>query len=156
MRRGLTLAAVLFTACGGSGPTLSVPPTPTPTATPVEDLDMTLADFANLPAFTQPAGRQYFVANPLGHEKEALAAASSATGSTFPVGSIVRIQPAEVMVKRRRGFDATTNDWEFFGIRFAADGTPQSFTVRGTQETSCFQCHQTVSSPKWDFICEHP
>ena len=101
-------------------------------------------------------GRRYFVANLLGHQAQALTVASAATGGSFPVGSVVRLQPSEVMVKRRRGFNAITNDWEFFGIAFAADGTSERFTVRGTQETGCFQCHQSVSSRQWDFICEHP
>jgi hypothetical protein len=156
--RLVLLLVLALAACGGS-PTMTLPavPTPTPTPTPVEDLDMRLEDFANIPGLTQPPGRSYFVANLLGHESEALAVASSATGGSFPVGSIVEIQPSEVMVKRRRGFNAPTNDWEFFGIQFAHDGkTPQSFTERGKEETSCFQCHQSVSSPTWDFICQHP
>jgi hypothetical protein len=159
MHGRLALVPVLaLAACSGS-PTMTMPavPTPTPAPTPVEDLDMRLADFANIQGLTQPPGRSYLVANPLGHESEALAVASSATGGTFPVGSIVEVQPSEVMVKRRKGFNAATNDWEFFGIQFASDGrTPQNFTVRGKEETSCFQCHQSVSSPKWDFICQHP
>jgi hypothetical protein len=117
---------------------------------------MKLQDFANISGFTRPAGRNYFVANLLGHEAQALAVASSASGGTYPVGSLVRIQPGEVMVKRRVGFNAITNDWEFFGITFAPDGSPAAFSVRGVQETSCFQCHQKVSSVKWDFICDHP
>lgn len=159
MHGRLALVFVLaLAACGGS-PTMPMPavPTPTPAPTPVEDLDMSLADFANIQGLTRPPGRSYLVANPLGHESEALAVASSATGGAFPVGSIVEVQPSEVMVKRRRGWSAATNDWEFFGIQFAPDGrTPQSFTVRGKEETSCFQCHQSVSSPTWDFICQHP
>ena len=155
----LVLVPVLaLAACSGS-PTMTMPavPTPTPAPTPVEDLDMRLADFANIQGLTLPPGRSYLVANPLGHESEALAVASSATGGVFPVGSIVEVQPSERMVKRRRGFNASTNDWEFFGIQFAPDGrTPQNFAVRGKEETSCFQCHQSVSSPTWDFICQHP
>ncbi len=133
------------------------PPTFPPDAGVVEDLDMQLADFADIQGLMTPPGRGYKVANPLGHEAEALAAASSPTGGTFPVGSIVEVQKSEVMVKRRRGFDATTNDWEFFQIAFAPDGvTPESFVVRGVEETQCFMCHQAVSSPTWDFMCEHP
>jgi hypothetical protein len=60
------------------------------------------------------------------------------------------------MVKRRRGFNATTNDWELFAVPFASESGPQSFALPGVQETSCFQRYQKVSSPKWDFICEHP
>src|SRR5215470_7559981 len=46
----------------------------------VEDLDMQLADFASIPGLTMASGRSYFVANPLGHEAAALAAASSPSG----------------------------------------------------------------------------
>jgi hypothetical protein len=131
--------------------------TAAPDAALVEDLDMTLADFAGIAGFMTPAGRGYHVANPLGHEAEALAAASSATGGTFPVGSIVEVNPGEVMVKRRRGFDATTNDWEFFRVIYGSDGvTPERIDLRGTEATDCFMCHSTVSSSMWDFMCDHP
>jgi hypothetical protein len=121
-----------------------------------EDLDMTLHDFDHIQGFMPVPGRSYQVANPLGHEAEAIAAGSSPTGGTFPVGSIVELSATEAMVKRRVGFNATTNDWEFFGIVFAADGTAQSFSTRGTENTACFSCHSQKSSPTWDFICEHP
>src|SRR5689334_5022619 len=128
------LLGLAIAACGGGpGPTMSAAPTPMPTPTPVEDLDMRLEDFANIPGLVPPPGRDYLVANRLGHESEALAAASSPTGGSFPVSSIVEVQPSEVMVKRRKGFDGTTNDWEFFAITFGPDAkTPQGFAIRGT------------------------
>ena len=151
--------ALALSACN-SGPMMTMSPVPTPTPaptpTPIEDLDMKLQDFAHIPGLQKPAGRSYRVANLLGHESEALAVASSPQGGAFPVGSIVEIQPREVMVKRRKGFAAPTNDWEFFAIDFGPDGTPRSFRVRGTQETACFSCHRSVSSLKWDFVCQHP
>lgn len=161
MRGRLALPLVMALAACSGRPTMatSVAPTPVPAPppAPVEDLDMKIEDFASIQGLTQPPGRTYLVANQLGHQSEALAVASSASGGAFPVGSIVEIQPSEVMVKRRKGFNAATNDWEFFAIEFAPDGrTPQRFAVRGTQETACFQCHKTVSSPTWDFICQHP
>jgi hypothetical protein len=162
MRALVALPLALALSACNSGPTTTMTPVPTPTPaptltpTPIEDLDMKLADFAHIPGLQKPAGRSYRVANPLGHESEALAVASSPQGGAFPVGSIVEIQPSEVMVKRRKGFNATTNDWEFFAVDFAPDGTPRSFRVRGTQETACFSCHRSVSSLKWDFICQHP
>jgi|SRR5215468_4621246 len=122
----------------------------------VEDLDMQLADFASIPGLTMASGRSYSVANPLGHEAEALAAASSPTGGNFPVGSIVEAQRGEVMVKRRAGFDPTTNDWEFFGVDFDGNGKPTSFNTRGTESTACFMCHSMVSTVKWDYVCDHP
>ena len=155
------LALVTLATLGACGDMSSASVTTMSDASPadaaVEDLAMSLADFANIQGYMTPTGRRYRVANPLGHEAEALAAASSPTGGSFPVGSIVAAQPTEVMVKRRAGFDATTNDWEFFGITLAADGTtPESFNQRGTEQTSCFECHQMVSSITWDYMCDHP
>jgi hypothetical protein len=60
------------------------------------------------------------------------------------------------MVKRRRGWNATTRDWEFLRIRFAADGSAEAFELRGAEETSCFPCHRDVSPPAFDLICDHP
>lgn len=119
------------------------------------DLDMQVADFANLP-LTMPSGRSYYVANLLGHEAEALAVATSATGGDFPVGTIVEVQRSEAMVKRRAGFDPTTNDWEFFGVDFDMNGKPTSFNLRGTESTACFMCHSMVSTVQWDYMCDHP
>jgi hypothetical protein len=154
------MALAFAAGCGGAGeaaPADTVDAAPAIDGAPAEDLDLQLADFKDIPGFATPPGRSYRVANPLGHEAEALAAAAAPAGGTFPVGSIVEIQPTEVMVKRRRGFDATTNDWEYFGITFATDGvTPVAFSVRGVEETACYGCHSTMSSATWDFMCEHP
>lgn len=151
------LAAILLVACGDAA-LVSPPdaPPPRPDAlVAAEDLDLTVDQLAGLTGWMTPAGRTYQVANPLGHEAEALAAAESPTGAVFPVGTVVEAQPAEVMVKRRAGFDATTADWEFFGVTLQG-GRPVSFNVRGVEETGCFACHAMVSSAKWGFICEHP
>jgi len=174
--RAAWMLSVAFVACGSDATTSDgpIPDAPGPTVidapardapapdaasrdagSAVEDLDMQPADFANLP-FSTPAGRSYAVANLLGHEAEAIAVASSTTGGDFPVGTIVELQRSEAMVKRRAGFDATTNDWEFFGIDFDGDGHPTSFNLRGTESTACFQCHSSTSTVKWDFICDHP
>jgi hypothetical protein len=148
-------AAVVAAADAAVAPPDAAPPD----AVPVEDLDLQLADFPNFsmfPGLQMAPGRGYQVANPLGHQAEALAVASSPTGGTFPVGSIVLVQSSEVMVKRRRGWNATTRDWEFFRIRFGPGGVPQAFEVRGAEETGCFSCHAAVSSATWDLICDHP
>lgn len=119
------------------------------------DLDMQVADFADLPLM-MPSGRGYYVANLLSHEAEALAVGSSATGGNFPVGTVVELQRSEAMVKRRAGFDPTTNDWEFFGIDFDMNGKPVSFNLRGTESTDCFMCHSMLSTVQWDYMCDHP
>src|SRR5215468_4827581 len=110
------LAVLLLVACGSEEAVVTVPdaPPPRPDAlVAAEDLDLTVDALAAVTGWTTPAGRTYQVANPLGHEAEALAVAASATGGSWPVGSVVEAQPSEVMVKRRAGFDPTTADWEF-------------------------------------------
>src|SRR5262245_3144328 len=128
MRTWAALAMMALVACGDDPSVTPAPDAPAvPDATPavdagVDDLVMTLGDFADIPGLMPVPGRNYKVANPLGHEAEAIAVASSPTGGSFPVGSIVLAQKTEVMVKRRAGFNAVTNDWEFFGITYAQDG----------------------------------
>lgn len=122
----------------------------------VEDLDLSIASY-NALTLTAVPGRGYGVANPLGHLGEAIAVGSSPTGGEFPVGTVVLANRAEPMVKRRRGWNPATHDWEFFSAALASDGvTAVSFTVRGREETACFQCHASVSSATWDFMCDHP
>ena len=91
------LALVTLATLGACGDMSSASVTTMSDASPadaaVEDLAMSLADFANIQGYMTPTGRRYRVANPLGHEAEALAAASSPTGGSFPVGSIVAAQP---------------------------------------------------------------
>src|SRR5215475_382271 len=113
MRTSVALATMAALVACGDEPGV----TPEPDArvipaidAPVEDLDMTLADFANIPGLMPVPGRNYRVANPLGHEADAIAVASSPTGGSFPVGSIVLAQPTEVMVKRRAGFNPVRSE----------------------------------------------
>jgi hypothetical protein len=147
-------------ACGGDdtqAPAADAIPAAPDAAASVEDLDMSPADFTALRELTPVPGRNYRVANPLGHLDEALAVAASPTGGEFPVGTVVLASRVEPMVKRRRGWNPATRDWEFFSVNLAPDGvTALSFAVRGREETPCFSCHASVSSPTWDFICDHP
>src|SRR5437870_1434658 len=115
------LVGALLAACGTSKPATSAdaPPASTDAPASMEDLDMQAADFECILRWDMVGG--YRVTNKLGHD--ALAVAHSATGGTFPVGTIVQIVPTEAMVKRRAGFAAATNDWEFFLLGVAASGT---------------------------------
>ena len=156
------LAAVLV-ACGDDALSTVADGSP-PDAAPasdaaggIEDLDLTIASYSALTGLTAVPGRGYFVANPLGHLEDALAVGSSPTGGEFPVGTVVLANRVEPMVKRRRGWNPATRDWEFFSVALASDGvTAVSFTVRGREETACFTCHASVSSATWDFMCNHP
>jgi hypothetical protein len=100
--------------------------------------------------------------NTLGHDAEMLATARSATGGTYPVGTIVQLNPLEAMVKRGQGFDATSNDWEFFLFNGPPDGgTGVSIANRGggasvsNARGTCLSCHMPAQTP-FDLVCGDP
>ena len=101
--------------------------------------------------------RQFYVDNLQGNLGATLAAANSATGAVYPPGSILQLIPGEVMVKRDKGFDATTHDWEFFVLDVSKDGT--RIAKRGGADVvnqfggNCFGCH-VQAAPQWDLVCE--
>jgi hypothetical protein len=121
-----------------------------------QDLDMKPSDFQNLHTMTMVRG--FFVDNRLGHLKAALRVARSGKGGVYPVGTILQLVPQEAMVKRRKGFNPATRDWEFFFLRT----TPQSTTIvtRGTTTVvnrfggNCASCHLAAQA-KFDMVCEH-
>src|SRR6516164_10386776 len=67
--------------------------------------------------------RQFYVDNLQGNLDATLAAANSTTGAVYPTGSVIQLIPGEAMVKRDRGFNAATHDWEFFELDVSKDGT---------------------------------
>lgn len=101
--------------------------------------------------------RHFYVDNLLGQIDATLAAANSTTGAVYPVGSVVQLVPTEAMVKREKGFNPATGDWEFFDLDVSAAGT--KVLTRGFAEVNnrfgknCFTCHAPARQP-WDFICE--
>src|SRR5688572_27004573 len=106
----LALASGLYVGCSdGGGADRSAPPG---TTAPPEDFEATPADFRNLHTMTPVRG--FFLDNRRGHLDEALAVARSDDGGEYPVGTIIQLVPQEAMVKRRAGWNAATNDWEFF------------------------------------------
>ena len=129
---------------GGSGGTVTA-----------DDLDMTEADFECITGWDQV--NLFFLTNKLGQTQAALDVANSADGGTYPVGTIIQLVPTEAMVKRKAGFSAETNDWEFFSLEVSAAGT--TIAARGTLDVvnqfggNCFDCH-SKADPKWDLICE--
>jgi hypothetical protein len=101
--------------------------------------------------------RRFYVDNLQGNLEATLATANSATGGVYPPGSVLQLIPVEVMVKRDKGFNATTHDWEFFELDVSKDGT--KIQQRGGAEVvnqfggSCFACH-VQARPQWDLVCE--
>jgi hypothetical protein len=121
-----------------------------------QDLDMKASDFRNLQTMTKVRG--FFVDNRLGHLAAALRIARANKGGVYPVGTIVQLVPQEAMVKRRKGFNPATRDWEFFFLRTNAQGT--TIVTRGTTNVvnrfggNCASCHLSAQG-KFDTLCEH-
>ena len=101
--------------------------------------------------------RGFFIDNLLGNHAETLKAAEAEKDVVYPVGSVVQLVPTEVMVKREKGFNAVTKDWEFFELAVSEKGS--EITVRGAFEAvnkfggNCFGCH-IKAKPEFDLICE--
>ncbi len=101
--------------------------------------------------------RSFFVGNLLGHLEDTIAVANQPEGKSYPPGSIVQLIPTEVMIKHHKGWNKSTNDWEFFELIVSEEGS--KIKVRGTSEVinkfggNCLECHQKAK-PQWDFICE--
>ena len=101
--------------------------------------------------------RQFYVDNLLGNLDATLAVTNSATGGTYPQGLVIQLIPGEAMVKRDKGFNPVTHDWEFFEPDVSKDGT--QIRKRGFAEVvnrfggNCFGCH-IQARPQWDLVCE--
>jgi hypothetical protein len=100
--------------------------------------------------------RQFYVDNLRGDLDATLAVANSSTGGVYPAGSVVQLIPGEAMVKREKGFNAATHDWEFFNLDASKDGT--HIRQRGTTDVAnrlgtCLGCH-AQAQPRWDLVCE--
>lgn len=122
---------------------------------PPEDFVMQASDFTNLHDMT--AVRGFFVANKLGHLKQAVAMATANKGGIYPVGTILQLVPQEAMIKRHKGYNAKTSDWEFFFLTTDATGT--QIVTRGANEVvnrfggNCASCH-ALAKGKFDMVCE--
>src|SRR3954470_18776908 len=146
----ITAAFLALGGCGSSGSSAAKHP---PTA---EALVMQGSDFTNLHDMTKVRG--FFVDNRLRHLRRALAVANSPKGGTYPVGTILQLVPQEAMVKRRKGFDRATKDWEFFSLTTDAAGT--KIVTRGSDDVvnrfggNCAACHSAADA-RFDMVCEH-
>ena len=101
--------------------------------------------------------RHFYIDNLRGDLQGTLAAAKSPTGAVYPPGSVIQLVPGEAMVKRDKGFNAATRDWEFFELDVSKDGT--QIRKRGFADVvnrfggNCFACH-IGARPEWDLVCE--
>jgi len=101
--------------------------------------------------------RHFYVDNLTGQIDATLAAANAKSGAIYPPGSVVQLVPTEAMVKREKGFNPATGDWEFFDLDVSESAT--RIRARGFAEVNnrfaknCFACHVPARDP-WDFICE--
>ncbi|MCZ6459387.1 MAG: hypothetical protein O6766_08500 [Gammaproteobacteria bacterium] len=118
-------------------------------------IEVSAEDFSCLAEMTRV--RHFFVANLLGDLEGTRTVALSATGGTYPAGSVVQLVPTEVMVKHRPGWNAATQDWEFFELDVSPEGS--AIRTRGFVDVvnrfggNCFACH-IRAEPQWDLICE--
>jgi hypothetical protein len=101
--------------------------------------------------------RHFYVDNLNGNLKETVRVASSDKGEPYPAGSVLQLVPTEVMVKREKGFNPTTKDWEFFELDVSKTGS--TIRTRGFVEVSnrfggnCFNCH-VKARPEFDLVCD--
>jgi hypothetical protein len=124
-------------------------------ATVIPEMKIDADSFVCLSKMT--AVRHYFVDNLRDDLAATVAAAKSTDGAVFPPGSVVQLVPTEAMVKHESGWNAATNDWEFFELDVSAEGS--SIRNRGFTDVvnrfggNCFGCHIKAEA-KYDFICE--
>ena len=101
--------------------------------------------------------RHFYVDNLRGDLAATLAAANATKGAVYPPGSVIQLIPGEAMVKREKGFNAVTHDWEFFELDVSKEGT--QIRKRGFADVvnrfggNCFTCH-AAARPEWDLVCE--
>ncbi len=160
MRIAFAISAIAALAACAVAPTepvasMAAPAAPAAAAAP-KTLEITEASFGCIRDMT--AVRGFYVSNLLGNIDATVAAANAGEGAKYPVGSVVQLVPGEAMVKHPAGYDAATNDWEFFELD-VKPGQPAKIRVRGTTEVvnqfggNCLSCHAPAAQ-KWDMICE--
>jgi len=89
--------------------------------------------------------RHFYLDNFAGNVDATLAVAKSATGGTYPPGTVIQLVPQEAMVKREKGASPETHDWEFFALKISSDGTEidkRGFSDVANFSGKCFSCHE--------------
>jgi hypothetical protein len=98
----------------------------------------------------------FYVDNLAGNLTGTIEVAKSTSGGVYPVGSVLQLVPTEVMVKREKGFNAATHDWEFFELDVSPTGL--RIRTRGFVEVvnrfggNCLTCH-VRARPEWHLVC---
>jgi len=93
-------------------------------AAPGRAADTTVIDARSFRCITSMTPVRHFYADNLrGDLAATVAAAKSPSGAAYPPGSVVQLIPGEAMVKREKGFNSATRDWEFFELDVSKDGT---------------------------------
>jgi hypothetical protein len=138
------------------GPVMAAPPAAAPAAAPTATtFPLNDKSFKCITEMTHV--RHFYVDNLAGNLSGTVQVAQAATGD-YPVGSVLQLVPNEVMVKREKGFNATTRDWEFLELNITPDGS--SIHTRGFQEVNnrfggnCFNCHVKAHS-EFDLVCDN-
>ena len=156
MRIAFAVSAIFALAACAAAPTEPVTSMAVAPAAAPKALEITEASFGCIRDMKPVRG--FYVGNLLGDVDATIAAANAPDGARYPVGSVVQLVPGEAMVKHPAGYDAATNDWEFFELD-VKPGQPTKIRVRGTTEVvnqfggNCLSCHAPAAQ-KWDMICE--
>lgn len=138
------VVAILLVGCGDSEP-FDV----------VDSLDVTGEDLDRCMNEWPQVGLMR-ITNLLGDVDASVAVAESPSGGVYPPGTLIQLFPGEAMLKREVGWNAATNDWEFFTLDVQVDGV--TIAARGAEDTinmfggNCFECH-SLAEPQWDFVC---
>ena len=126
-------AAATLIACAAAGPEQTgKQPAVAPTALAPAPKALTISDASFGCIRDLKPVRGFFVGNLLGYVDATVAAANAGGAKPYPPGSVVQLVPTEVMVKHPAGYNAATNDWEFFEL----DVQPgvNKIRVRGSTE----------------------
>jgi hypothetical protein len=143
-RAKILVCAVLFAGCATAAE-----------SGPSEKVSITQKSFRCITEMTHV--RYFYVANLAGNLRGTVQIAESAKPGIYPVGSVLQLVPTEVMVKREKGFNPDTHDWEFFELEVSQAGS--KIRRRGFAEVNnrfggnCFVCH-VKARPDWDFVCD--
>jgi hypothetical protein len=134
---------------------LLVGPTVTATASKPDSFSISEKSFRCMTQMTHIG--HFYVDNLVGDLDGTVRVAESTSGGVYPVGSVLQLVPTEVMVKREKGFNAATHDWEFFELDVSPSGS--TIRTRGFVEVvnrfggNCFTCH-VRARPEWDLVCD--
>jgi len=132
-----------------AGPVMAAPPAAPGTVAITESSFKCVTDMTHV--------RHFYVDNLTGNLAGTVKVAQAATGD-YPVGSVLQLVPTEVMVKREKGFNTGTRDWEFFELNVTPTG--QTIRARGVQDVNnrfggnCFGCH-VKARPEYDLVCDN-